>query len=102
MTLSDAQKHEIDESPRRAETATLRPTVPALEAILFQPIPLLDHGFIRVIDYMGDGQCRGAGGARLLRARHQEGQRGSRAHQLFDAALAHDDAVRDVPRSRFT
>ena len=53
MTLSDAQQHEIDEA-RRAQTATLRPTVPALEELLFQPIPLLDHGFIRVIDYMGD------------------------------------------------
>ncbi|HEX3982698.1 MAG TPA: FAD-dependent thymidylate synthase, partial [Acidisoma sp.] len=28
--------------------------VPALEARLYQPIPLLDHGFVRVIDYMGD------------------------------------------------
>jgi thymidylate synthase (FAD) len=39
----------------RASTAsTIRPTVPALEAMLFQPFPVLDHGFIRVIDYMGD------------------------------------------------
>ena len=53
MTLSDAQKNEIEES-RAVRAATLRPTVPALEAILFQPFPLLDHGFIRVIDYMGD------------------------------------------------
>ena len=53
MTLSDAQKHEID-AARAASAGTLRPTVPALEAILFQPIPLLDHGFVRVIDYMGD------------------------------------------------
>ncbi len=29
-------------------------TVPALEARLFQAVPLLDHGFIRCIDYMGD------------------------------------------------
>ncbi|MDR3463471.1 MAG: FAD-dependent thymidylate synthase [Beijerinckiaceae bacterium] len=53
MTLSDAQKREIDEA-RQGHAATLRPTVAALEDILFQPIPLLDHGFIRVIDYMGD------------------------------------------------
>ncbi len=26
----------------------------ALEALLFQPVPVLDHGFVRVIDYMGD------------------------------------------------
>ena len=53
MTLSDAQTQEIDDA-RRAHASTLRPTVPALEEILFQPIPLLDHGFIRIIDYMGD------------------------------------------------
>ena len=33
---------------------TRRATVPALEEILYEPIPVLDHGFIRVIDYMGD------------------------------------------------
>ena len=33
---------------------TRRATVPALEAVLNQPIPILDHGFVRVIDYMGD------------------------------------------------
>ena len=53
MILSDAQKNEIGEA-RRTEAATLRPTVAALEEILYQPIALLDHGFIRVIDYMGD------------------------------------------------
>jgi thymidylate synthase (FAD) len=33
---------------------TLRPTVPALEARLEGAIPLLDHGYLRVVDYMGD------------------------------------------------
>ena len=28
--------------------------MPALEEILYQIIPVLDHGFIRVVDYMGD------------------------------------------------
>lgn len=37
-----------------ASTPTKRPSVAALEDILFEPIPVLDHGFIRVIDYMGD------------------------------------------------
>ena len=53
MALSDQQLDEI-RSARARETATLRPTVPALEEILFEPIPVLDHGFLRVIDYMGD------------------------------------------------
>ena len=39
---------------RRQQAATIRPTVPALEALLFQAFPLLDHGFVRVVDYMGD------------------------------------------------
>ena len=39
----------------RAPTqATLRPTVAALEAMLYRAFPVLDHGFVRVVDYMGD------------------------------------------------
>lgn len=53
MAISDAQKDDIAQARANA-TRTLRPTVESLEAILFEPIPLLDHGFIRVIDYMGD------------------------------------------------
>jgi thymidylate synthase (FAD) len=33
---------------------TYRATVPAMEEILYQPLKVLDHGFVRVIDYMGD------------------------------------------------
>ena len=33
---------------------TKRVVVPGIEKILYEPIPVLDHGFIRVIDYMGD------------------------------------------------
>ncbi|MSO65295.1 MAG: FAD-dependent thymidylate synthase [Alphaproteobacteria bacterium] len=51
--LSPEQERDI--AAQRAEThSTRRATVAALEEILYQPIPLLDHGFIRVIDYMGD------------------------------------------------
>jgi thymidylate synthase (FAD) len=34
--------------------AVKRTTVPALEAILGHAFPVLDHGFVRVIDYLGD------------------------------------------------
>ena len=34
--------------------ATKRTTVEAMEEILYKSLPVLDHGFIRVIDYMGD------------------------------------------------
>lgn len=33
---------------------TKRTTVEAMEEILYKSLPVLDHGFIRVIDYMGD------------------------------------------------
>ncbi|HJM88734.1 MAG TPA: FAD-dependent thymidylate synthase [Dehalococcoidia bacterium] len=51
--LSDAQQSEVD-SVRDQTFETRRATVPALEAILYDVMPVLDHGFVRVIDYMGD------------------------------------------------
>lgn len=39
---------------RNNHNKTLRPTVQALEDILYTALPVLDKGFIRVIDYMGD------------------------------------------------
>jgi thymidylate synthase (FAD) len=53
MALTTEQLGEI-EAARATEARTCRPTVPALEALLYQPLPVLDHGFVRVIDYMGD------------------------------------------------
>lgn len=53
MPISAEQRAEID-AQRVAHHTTLRPTVPALEALLYTPFELLDHGFLRVIDYMGD------------------------------------------------
>ena len=53
MDLTPQQKQEIEES-RAAKYETRRATVPALEEILYEPIPVLDHGFVRTIDYMGD------------------------------------------------
>ncbi len=53
MPLTAEQRDEIE--GQRAETAaTRRATVPALEEILYQPLEVLDHGFVRVVDYMGD------------------------------------------------
>jgi len=51
--LTDAQEAELREL-RGERHQTRRATVPALEEILYEPVPVLDHGFIRVIDYMGD------------------------------------------------
>ena len=53
MPLTTEQQNEIDS--QQAETQpTRRATVPALEEILYQALPVLDHGFVRVVDYMGD------------------------------------------------
>ena len=50
--LTDTQQDEISAArQRRAET--VRPVAPELEAILYEALPVLDHGFVRVIDYMG-------------------------------------------------
>jgi thymidylate synthase (FAD) len=53
MRISPDQQVEIDQA-RAAETPTRRVVAPELEEILYQAIPALDHGFVRVIDYMGD------------------------------------------------
>jgi len=53
MALTEEQRREI-EAARGVEAHTRRPTVPAIEALLHQAIPVLDHGFVRVVDYMGD------------------------------------------------
>ena len=53
MSISPEQRAEIA-ALRQESHATRRASVPALEEILFEPIPVLDHGFVRVVDYMGD------------------------------------------------
>src|SRR5438309_7440033 len=53
MRLKPEQKDEI--VIQRSETRpTRRATVPELEEILYDTIEVLDHGFVRVVDYMGD------------------------------------------------
>jgi thymidylate synthase (FAD) len=53
MSLSYDLQREI-ESLRNQNAPTRRATVPALEEVLYDPVPVLDHGFVRAIDYMGD------------------------------------------------
>lgn len=53
MELTSEQKKEIQEQQSQNNT-TKRVTSPELEKVLYEAIPVLDHGFIRVIDYMGD------------------------------------------------
>ena len=53
MKLTREQSEEIkDQQSQR--NSTKRVTAHELEKILYEAMPALDHGFVRVIDYMGD------------------------------------------------
>jgi len=53
MKLTLEQQQEI-KNQQSQENKTKRVSVPELEKILYEAMPVLDHGFIRVVDYMGD------------------------------------------------
>ena len=53
MPLTPDQLSEID-AQRSTPRQTLRAVSEGMEAHLYRPTQVLDHGFIRVIDYMGD------------------------------------------------
>ena len=53
MKLTKEQAQEIKDQQSQ-QNRTKRVTALELEKILYEAIPVLDHGFIRVIDYMGD------------------------------------------------
>ena len=53
MAVNKDQLSEIEEL-RSSKSEILMSTVRELENILYLPFEVLDHGFVRVIDYMGD------------------------------------------------
>lgn len=53
MAITQAQAQEIQDLQGQTY-ATRRAVSPALEDILYEAFPVLDHGFVRVMDYMGD------------------------------------------------
>jgi thymidylate synthase (FAD) len=53
MPITPDQQAEID-AQRAAPQPTLRAVAPGMERHLYTAHPVLDHGFVRVIDYMGD------------------------------------------------
>lgn len=53
MSITKEQQQEIEDL-RANSTATRRTVVSKLEEILYKPLPVLDRGFVRVVDYMGD------------------------------------------------
>ncbi len=88
MELSKEQKAEI-RAQRRHKSTTRRVVSPALEEILYKPIPVLDHGFVRVIDYMGDDSA-------IVQAARVSYGKGTR-HSRDDAGL-----IRYLMRHRHT
>ena len=53
MKLTKEQKQEIADQQAQ-KNQTKRVTSSELEKILYEALPVLDHGFVRVVDYMGD------------------------------------------------
>lgn len=53
MVIKKEQLEEINQL-REQSSQTLRPVSPELEKILYKPFEVLDHGFVRVVDYMGN------------------------------------------------
>jgi thymidylate synthase (FAD) len=53
MSLTPEQQAEIEEL-RASPNQTLRVVSEGMEKHLYTAIPVLDHGFVRVVDYMGD------------------------------------------------
>jgi thymidylate synthase (FAD) len=51
MALTDTQ--EVEDLQNEIYS-TRREISPGLEEVVYQPFPVLDHGFVRVIDYMGN------------------------------------------------
>ena len=71
MPLTPDQQSQID-AERAAAASTRRPVSEGMEARLFTAHPVLDHGFVRVIDYMG-------GDAAIVQAARVSYGRGTRA-----------------------
>jgi len=53
MKLTKEQSQEIKDQQSQQNT-TKRVIGPELEKILYEALPVLDHGFVRVVDYMGN------------------------------------------------
>lgn len=56
MKLSPVQRQEITDAQQDLHISR-RAYAGGLETILHEPIPVLDHGFVRVVDYMGNDEA---------------------------------------------
>ena len=53
MTITEEEKAQV-KNARSATEPTFRAVSPGIESMMHNVLPALDHGFIRVVDYMGD------------------------------------------------
>jgi thymidylate synthase (FAD) len=53
MTIKKEHLEQIEQL-RQQKSTTIRPVSEELEEILYKPFQALDHGFVRVVDYMGN------------------------------------------------
>lgn len=51
--MSQIEVEKIEKIREESKNETMRAVSPEMEKILYKPFPVLDHGFIRVVDYMG-------------------------------------------------
>jgi thymidylate synthase (FAD) len=80
VALTPEQIEDIEESKKHV-FETKRITVPELEKVLYEVFPVLDHGFVRVIDYLGSD-------ASVVQAARVSYGRGTKK-QTEDSALIH-------------
>ena len=52
MKLTNEQKQEI--ADQQAQKILLKEYLTRIRKNLYEALPVLDHGFVRVVDYMGD------------------------------------------------
>lgn len=85
MVIKKEQLEEIN-NLRLQVNQTIRPVAPELEKILYQPLEVLDHGFVRVIDYMGNDSAV----VQAARVSYGQGTKKTNADQgLINYLLAH-------------
>ena len=77
MAVTPEQQDEI-QTQRSVSNATRRAVSEGLESVLYQAHPVLDHGFVRVVDYLGNDAsivqaARVSYGAGTKKARGDEG-----------------------------
>ena len=66
-----------------------RVTVPALDDVMKHPISVLDDGFVRLVDYMGNDAAV-VQAARVVWRWNESGERRRQYHSLPDASSTHD------------